>query len=121
MTIAALNSRRDGQGPLDLAVRECIPTSNIGSCTIFAADSRGVPTATNDPTSNLDRAFAQSVEEFLGSRGEGMLALVLETQDLQKTAEVLSNRGLTVNTVTDDALEIARTDTFGALIRIESK
>ncbi len=70
---------------------------------------------------NTDRAFAQSVEEFLGSRGEGMLALVLETQDLQKTAEVLSNRGLTVNTVTDDALEIARTDTFGALIRIESK
>jgi len=67
------------------------------------------------------QAFAKSVEAFLQSRGEGMFALVLETQDLQKTAEVLSQRGLNVDTVTDDAIEIARADTFGALIRIESK
>lgn len=67
------------------------------------------------------QAFAKSVEAFLQSRGEGMFALVLETQDLQKTAEVLSQRGLNVDTVTDDAIEIARSDTFGALIRIESK
>lgn len=67
------------------------------------------------------QAFAKSVEAFLQSRGEGMFALVLETQDLQKTAEVLSQRGLNVDTVTEDAIEIARADTFGALIRIESK
>lgn len=67
------------------------------------------------------QAFAKSVEAFLQSRGEGMFALVLETQDLQKTAEVLSQRGLNVDTVTDNAIEIARADTFGALIRIESK
>lgn len=67
------------------------------------------------------QAFAKSVEAFLQSRGEGMFALVLETQDLEKTAEVLSQRGLNVDTVTDDAIEIARADTFGALIRIESK
>ncbi len=67
------------------------------------------------------QAFAKSVEAFLQSRGEGMFALVLETQDLEKTAEVLSQRGLNVDTVTEDAIEIARADTFGALIRIESK
>lgn len=67
------------------------------------------------------QAFAKSVEAFLQSRGEGMFALVLETQDLEKTAEVLSQRGLNVDTVTDNAIEIARADTFGALIRIESK
>lgn len=67
------------------------------------------------------QVFAKSVEAFLQSRGEGMFALVLETQDLQKTADVLSQRGLNVNTVTDDAIEIAQADTFGALIRIEAK
>ncbi len=73
---------------------------------------------------NSDQPLARSIEEFLQSRGEGMFALVLETQDVRKTAEVLSQRGLNVTTITDDAMEVievARTDTFGALIRIEPK
>ncbi len=67
-----------------------------------------------------DRALAQLIEEFLETRGEGMFALVLETQDLQQAADVLAQRGLNVSNIADDAIEIAPGDIGGVRIRIES-
>ena len=98
---------------------------------VIANEERGVKSALCHPptggmielvsVANNNQTFAKSIETFLQSRGEGMFALVLETQNCHKTAEVLSQRGLTIATVTDEAIEIAPVDTFGALIRIESK
>lgn len=98
---------------------------------VIANEERGVKSALCHPptggmielvsVANNDQTLAKSIETFLQSRGEGMFALVLETQNCRKTAEVLSQRGLTIATVTDEAIEIAPADTFGALIRIESK
>ncbi len=67
-----------------------------------------------------DQALAKLIAEFLETRGEGMFALVLETQDLQQAADVLAQRGLKVSTVADDAIEIAPADIGGVRIRIES-
>ncbi|MCZ6644255.1 MAG: VOC family protein [Gammaproteobacteria bacterium] len=98
---------------------------------IIANEERGVRSAICHPPTggmielvcveNKNQPQAKSIEAFLQSRGEGMFALVLETQNLSKTAEVLSHRGLNLETVTDDAIEIAQADTYGAQIRIESK
>lgn len=98
---------------------------------VIANEERGVKSALCHPptggmielvsVANNNQTLAKSIEAFLQSRGEGMFALVLETQNCQKTADVLSQRGLTIATVTDEAIEIAPADTFGALIRIESK
>lgn len=98
---------------------------------VIANNERGVKSALCHPptggmielvsVANNNQTFAKSIETFLQSRGEGLFALVLETQNCHKTAEVLSQRGLTIATVTDEAIEIAPVDTFGALIRIESK
>jgi len=98
---------------------------------VIANEERGVKSALCHPptggmielvsVANNNQTLAKSIETFLQSRGEGMFALVLETQNCRKTAEVLSQRGLTIATVTDEAIEIAPADTFGALIRIESK
>jgi len=98
---------------------------------VIANEERGVKSALCHPptggmielvsVANNNQTFAKSIETALQSHGEGMFALVLETQNCQKTADVLSQRGLTIATVTDEAIEIAPADTFGALIRIESK
>lgn len=98
---------------------------------VIANEERGVKSALCHPptggmielvsVANNNQTFAKSIETALQSRGEGMFALVLETQNCQKTADVLSQRGLTIATVTDEAIEVAPADTFGALIRIESK
>lgn len=69
---------------------------------------------------DAEQAFAQSLEEFLQTRGEGMFALVLQTEDLAQTTEVLSQRGLNLSALTDDAIEVAPADTCGARIHIES-
>jgi catechol 2,3-dioxygenase-like lactoylglutathione lyase family enzyme len=69
---------------------------------------------------DAEQAFAQSLEEFLQTRGEGMFALVLQTEDLAQTTEVLSQRGLNLSALTDDAIEVALADTCGARIHIES-
>lgn len=68
------------------------------------------------------RPFARSVGEFLNSTGEGMYCLVLQSADPNASAKILAERGLNV-TIEDDStevIELARTDTFGALLRIES-
>lgn len=70
----------------------------------------------NDPS----RPFARSIQTFLDSNREGIYCLVLESSDLQATAEILSSRGLEAAT-SADALEIERGSTFGALLRIESR
>jgi len=72
--------------------------------------------AVDDP----ERAFAQSLAEFLQSRGEGMFALVLLTEDLEKTAEELGQRGLNLSRLADGAIEVGLADTCGARIHIES-
>jgi len=69
-----------------------------------------------------NQLFAESVAEFLESRGEGMYALVLQSRDLQRSAKNLTARGVEVHNVaaSPDLLEIERASTFGARIWIES-
>jgi catechol 2,3-dioxygenase-like lactoylglutathione lyase family enzyme len=65
--------------------------------------------------------FARSIERFLDSDREGMYALVLQSNDPEASANVLSARGLRVS-VSDGSpaiMEIERTSAFGALLRIE--
>ena len=71
---------------------------------------------------NRNQPFAESVAEFLDSRGEGMYALVLQSRDLQKSAKNLAARGVEVHNVaaSPDLLEIERASTFGARMWIES-
>jgi len=66
--------------------------------------------------------FAKSIAEFLDTNREGMYALVLQSHDLQMTAQALAARGLETSAATDSAevLEVDRTSAFGALLRIES-
>ena len=65
---------------------------------------------------------ANSVREFLDTRGEGMYALVLKSQNLLKTHKSLESRGVAVRRAPGlpDVLEIERSSAFGALIRIEA-
>ena len=93
---------------------------------------RGVRSATCHPPSggaielvsvvDQNRPFAQSIKAFLDSGREGMYALVLQSRDLQASAKAMAARGLEVGVSADspEALEVARTSTFGALLRIES-
>ncbi len=94
---------------------------------------RGVRTATCHPpsggaielvsVSDASKPFASSVQGFLDSNREGIYCLVLESSDLDATAEMLASRGLEATRSADsvDALEIERASTFGALLRIESR
>ena len=67
------------------------------------------------------RPFARSIAEFLDSNREGMFALVLQSRDLQASANTLAARGLKVRLSADspEVLEVERTSLFGALVRIE--
>ena len=69
---------------------------------------------------NEQRPLANSIGDFLQSRGEGMYALVLQTENLQQTADVMSERGLNPAMATPNTIELAPTDTFGARLIIES-
>ena len=94
--------------------------------------ARGVASALCHPPSggaielvsvvDVSRPFAKSIAEFLKGRGEGMYCLVLQATDPKATATILAQRGLEVATANDsaDAVEVARSDTYGALLRIES-
>ncbi len=66
--------------------------------------------------------FAESLAEFLESRGEGLYALVLQSHDLQRSAKNLAARGIEVHDVAGapDIVEIERASTFGARIWVES-
>jgi catechol 2,3-dioxygenase-like lactoylglutathione lyase family enzyme len=66
--------------------------------------------------------FAKSITEFLDTHQEGMYALVLQSRDLQATAAALATRGLKTSVATDseEVLEVDRTSSFGALLRIET-
>ncbi len=67
------------------------------------------------------RPFAKTIEQFLDSSREGMFALVLQSRDLQASAKALAARGLQVGVSADspEVLELERTSTFGARVRIE--
>ncbi|MEJ2130171.1 MAG: VOC family protein [Gammaproteobacteria bacterium] len=68
------------------------------------------------------RSFAQSIAEFLQSRGEGMYCLVLQAQDPQAAAAILAERDVNAAPARDSAtiFEIPRSDASGALLRIEA-
>ena len=70
---------------------------------------------------NTDRPFAQSIESFLQTNREGLYALVLQSEDLQTTAETLASHGISSSTAadSDQVLEVDQAATAGALIRIE--
>lgn len=69
-----------------------------------------------------ERPFARSVKSSLDRNREGLFALVLEAPDLEAVTRVLSARGLPAGASDDSpgVVEIARTATFGACLRIES-
>ncbi|MEE9281202.1 MAG: VOC family protein [Myxococcota bacterium] len=92
---------------------------------------RGVRSAICNPPSggaielvavdDQSRSFAKSIMDFLDSNREGMFALVLQSRDLQASAQKLAARGLKVSLSADspEVLEVERTSTSGALVRIE--
>jgi catechol 2,3-dioxygenase-like lactoylglutathione lyase family enzyme len=98
----------------------------------FIDPDRGVRSAICNPPSggaielvsvaDQDRPFARSILNFLEDNREGMFALVLQSRDLQGSATDLTARGLNVSVSADspEVLEVERTSTFGALLRIES-
>ncbi|MGH7803597.1 MAG: VOC family protein [Candidatus Binatia bacterium] len=65
---------------------------------------------------------AGPIADVLRERGEGMFALVLESDDLDASIAALRANGVTVRPAADDphAWEIDRGDAFGVLFRIES-
>ncbi|MBT4161201.1 MAG: hypothetical protein HOE54_07820 [Gammaproteobacteria bacterium] len=67
---------------------------------------------------DTDNAFAANVEDYLGAKGEGLYALVLQSADLESTRSALIERG--VGVTGDSILELPLTDTFGARIFVES-
>lgn len=71
---------------------------------------------------NRNQPFAESVAEFLASRGEGMYALVLQSRDPQRSTRSLAARGVEVHHVAGipDLVEIERASTFGARMWLES-
>ena len=94
-------------------------------------EARGVRSAICTPPSggvielvavdNADSAFAHSIEGFLATKGEGLYALILHSNDLQKTEKALGARGLDVSEVPDlkGTLEIDRDAMFGTRFWIE--
>ena len=70
--------------------------------------------------SDSAQEYAKEIAEFLRNRGEGMFALVLQGTDLVHVGSALADRGLLLSSVTDDVIEIARSSTFGAQVRIEA-
>jgi len=70
---------------------------------------------------NPGRGFANMVEEFLNTRGEGLFALILHAPDVQQTTDVLTARGLNVDNVVGSAalMGIGRESMYGARFWIE--
>jgi hypothetical protein len=103
---------------------------NIAEPTVDA--QRGVRSAVCTPPSggviefvsvhNRNQPLAESVAEFLQSRGEGMYALVPQSRDLRRSAKNLAARGVEVHNVAGvpDLVEIERASTFVARIWLES-
>jgi hypothetical protein len=70
--------------------------------------------ATNDP----NKAFAAAIDHFVESRGEGLYALVLGTDDLQQTQTALATRGISSAPIPsmNAILEVDREATFGSRV-----
>ena len=62
------------------------------------------------------------IAKILSRQGEGMFALVLESNDLEASVRALRDRGIVARPTADDsgAWEIDRADAFGVPIRLES-
>jgi catechol 2,3-dioxygenase-like lactoylglutathione lyase family enzyme len=62
------------------------------------------------------------IAEVLREHGEGMFALVLESEDLEASVRALRERGISAHPAADDsgAWEIDRTTAFGVRFRLES-
>jgi hypothetical protein len=71
---------------------------------------------------NTERKFAQSIAEFLATRGEGMYALVLQSTDRQATDRALAEAGIYARPLAgmEGVLELDRTVMSGARFWIES-
>ena len=65
---------------------------------------------------DLRKTFAASIERFIATRGEGMYALVLGTDDLQQTATALAANGMKTANVPglENTLQLDADATFGA-------
>lgn len=86
---------------------------------------RGVQSATCVPPTggeielvaarDTERPFADAIDQFVATRGEGMYALVLSTDDLARTQKALAARGVTCTEVAGvaDTLEVDTDATFG--------
>ena len=65
------------------------------------------------------RPFAATIDAWLQQRGEGLFALVMQTDEPARAAAVLSGRGLTTTSKDGHPMEIAPTDTFGARVWLQ--
>lgn len=70
---------------------------------------------------DIQKPFAASIERFLATRGEGMYALVLGTDDLQQTAKALASRGMGTSEIAglENTLELDQDAMFGTRFWIE--
>jgi catechol 2,3-dioxygenase-like lactoylglutathione lyase family enzyme len=121
-----------------IAVRDIEQAANVygaglglASTAIAEDPGRGVRSALVTPGTgglielvavvDATRPFAQKIDAFLGSRQEGMYALVLKSADPGATCATLSARGLSVSPADDSpgTFEVGRESAFGALLRIE--
>jgi catechol 2,3-dioxygenase-like lactoylglutathione lyase family enzyme len=94
-------------------------------------DARGVRAANCAPgtggaieivsLANAERPFGRAIARFLEERGEGMFALVLQSDDLAASATMLEAKGVRFapGTTGLDGLDIDPRDTFGAPIHVE--
>jgi hypothetical protein len=66
--------------------------------------------------------YAKSIQDFLASGKEGLQALVLQAEDLNIVKEKLAIRGINCRFSADSpaVLEVDKTATFGAQVRIEA-
>lgn len=87
---------------------KCTPPGGRGEIELVAVD-------------NIEKPFASSVDAFLKDSGEGMFALVLQTQNLQKTKNEIEAKGLELNNVVglNDVLELDAGSMFGTRFWIE--
>lgn len=90
-------------------------------------ESRGVKSVLCHPPSggvielvsvdDANQPFANRVERFLSSRGEGMFALFFRAPELGSVADALTGKGLTVD-LGDGLLAVSPAETYGAQIFI---
>lgn len=97
-----------------LAISEPVTDANRGVRSVICTPPTGgvIELVAADDT---DKDFAEAIDRFIATRGEGMYALVLGTNDLQQTQKALAARGMNTMEIpgVDGTLELDPGGTFG--------